>query len=182
MRIKKGVMTSTDENSSSIIPFFPYTMEDCVVSKITEDEVRKVVINPTEISDSGASVGRVTAVVDNGNGRVIFRPNGECKVIFKIGVKSHSNLVLNEAETGKNFEIDMLIPLKYDLSNIAGVSCFAGVYGDINGAVMLTGTGYELYDKGDEHRIKVRGLLYVDNVDDKTLEDKLCITVIIDYM
>ena len=43
MRIKKGVMTSTDENSSSIIPFFPYTMEDCIVSKITEDEVKKVV-------------------------------------------------------------------------------------------------------------------------------------------
>lgn len=182
MRIKKGVMTSTDENSSSIIPFFPYTMEDCIVSKITEDEVKKVVINPTEISDSGASVGRVTAVVDNGNGRVIFRPNGECRVIFKIGPKTHTNLILTEAQSGKAFEIDMVIPVKFSLSNIAGVSCSAGMYTNVNGSVMLTGVGYELFDKNNEHHIKLNGLLNINNVADDTIQDKLCITVIIDYM
>ena len=76
----------------------------------------------------------------------------------------------------------MVIPVKFSLSNIAGVSCSAGMYTNVNGSVMLTGVGYELFDKNNEHHIKLNGLLNINNVADDTIQDKLCITVIIDYM
>lgn len=175
-------MTTTDENSSSIIPFFPYVMEDCVVSKITENEIKKIVINPTKISDSGASVGRITAIVDNGNGRVIFRPNGECKVILKISSSTHDGLQFTSITNGKRFDIDVVIPLKSSIANIASVTCTAGMHVNTTGSVTMTGSGYNLYDNSNEHHVKVHGLLNVTGIDDQTLKDKLCITVIIDYM
>lgn len=182
MRIRKGVMTSTDENSSTVIPFFPYTMEDCIVSTVTDDNVKEVVSNPTEITDSGAAVARITSSVDSGNGRVIFRPNGEHKVILKLNPTTHSALKLTNITNGKSFNIDLVIPLKVDISKIMSVTCTAGIRGSETGTVILTGSGYNLYNIVKEYHVVVHGLLNVSGIDDAALKKNLCITVTIDYM
>lgn len=183
MRIKKGVMTSTDNNSSNVIPFFPYTMEDCIVSTISEKDVREILVNPTDISDSGASVGRVTAIVDNGNGKVIFRPNNECRVVLKMSNKTHPNLVFTTVNsTTKTFNVDITLPLKVSVNNITHVASTGCLFTNASGSVIMSNIGYKLYDNGNEGHIVITGTLNISNITDAVLNEKFVLAVTVDYM
>ena len=182
MKIKKGVMTSADENSSAVIPFFPYTMEDCIVSKVTENEVKKVVVNPTDISDSGASVGRVTASVDNG--KVIYRPNGEHRLILKISHKVDDGFRLSptDNENDKTFDLNVTLPVNVDIDHIIHIST-SGVINNLeNGSAIVTGVGYRLYDDGTSHHLVIGGTITMSNISIEDLVDHFILMVTVDYM
>ena len=181
MRIKKGVMTSTDENSSSVIPFFPYIMEDCIVSKVTETDVKKIVVNPTSISDSGASIGRVTASVDNG--KVIYRPNGEHRLILKISHETDDGFRLSptDNENEKTFDLDITLPVNVDISHIIHIST-AGVINNLDsGSAIVTGVGYRLYNDASHHLV-ISGTITMSNITIDILVKQFILMVTVDYM
>ena len=182
MRVKKGVMTTTDGNSSTIIPFFPYVMEDCIVSKVTENEVNKVVDNPTSIIDSGSSVGRVTASINNG--KVIYRPNGEHVLILKISHATDEGFRLSPGNDDKvmTFELNITIPVNVNIDHISHIST-AGVIDNSNtGYAIITGIGYRLYDENKTHHLVINGTLNFDNISIENLVDKFVLMVTVDYM